>query len=173
LTEIGAQIFVTLPSRWAEKNLALPKRGRNGNPSPKFTLLALLPPIINDRSLTILTRLSKKAYYTKYFEDNLFNTKKTWEGINNLINRKRKNSKHITSLRCPKRNILSSNASEFPNIFNKHFSSIGHKLASKMPNSSTSFHEYLSNSTNPFSFAFNYVSPKELELEIMAIPLNK
>ena len=42
-----------------------------------------------------------------------------------------------------------------------------------MPNSSTSFHEYLSHSTNPFSFAFNYVSPKELELEIMAIPLNK
>jgi hypothetical protein len=123
--------------------------------------------------LTILTHLSKKAYYTKYFEDNLFNTKKTGEGINNLINRKRKNSKHITSLRCPKRNILSSNSSEFPNIFNKHFSSVGHELASKMPNSSTSFHEYLSISTNPFSFAFNYVSPKELELEIMEIPLNK
>ena len=123
--------------------------------------------------ISLLTRLSKKAYYTKYFEDNLFNTKKTWEGINNLINRKRKSSKHITSLRCPKRNILSSNTSEFPNIFNKHFSSVGHELASKMPNSSTSFHEYLSNSTNPFSFAFNYVSPKELELEIMSIPLNK
>jgi hypothetical protein len=106
--------------------------------------------------ITILTRLSKKANYTKYFEDNLVNTKKTWEGINNLINRKRKNSKHITSLRCPKRNILSSNASEFPNIFNKHFSSVGHELTSKMQNSSTSFHEYLSNSSNPFPFAFNY-----------------
>ena len=124
--------------------------------------------------ITILICLSKKAYYTKYFEDNLFNMKKTWEGVNDLINRKRKNSKHITSLKCPKRNISSSNVSEFPNIFNKHFSLVGHELTSKMPNSSSTLsHEYLLNSTNPYSFAFNYASPKELELEIMAIPLNK
>ena len=89
--------------------------------------------------ISLLTYLSKKAYYTKYFEDNLFNTKKTWEGINNLINCKKKSSKHVMSLRCPKGNILSSNRSEFPKIFNKHFSSGAHELTSKMPNSSTSF----------------------------------
>ena len=36
--------------------------------------------------LLSLTRLSKKLYYHTYFEENLNNTKKTWEGINQLIN---------------------------------------------------------------------------------------
>ena len=116
--------------------------------------------------------MSKKAYYHKYFEDNFANIKKTWEGINNLINRKKKNNGYITSLKCSKRNIISSNASEFPNILNKHFSSVGHELASKMPKSSTLFTDYLPRLDNPHSFAFNYVSPKEIEL-IMGIPLKK
>ena len=83
--------------------------------------------------ISVFTRLSKKAYYHKYFEDNISNMKKkTWERINNLINRKRTSSKNITSLRCPETNIISSNTSEFPNIFNEYFSSIGHDLASKI-----------------------------------------
>ena len=49
----------------------------------------------NKITILTLTGMSKKAYYTKYFEDNLSNTKKTWEGINNLINRKRKDSKRM------------------------------------------------------------------------------
>ena len=77
--------------------------------------------------ISVFTRLSKKAYYHKYFEDNITNMKKTWERINNLINRRRTSSKNITSLRCPERNITSSNTSEFPNILNKYFSSIGHE----------------------------------------------
>ena len=32
---------------------------------------------------------------------------------------------------------------------------------------------YLPRLDNPLSFTFNYVSPKEIELEIMAIPLQK
>ena len=34
--------------------------------------------------LLSLTRLSKKLYYHTYFEENLNNMKKTWEGINQL-----------------------------------------------------------------------------------------
>ena len=33
--------------------------------------------------ILLLTRLSKKLYYHNYFETNLHNMKKTWEGINN------------------------------------------------------------------------------------------
>ena len=41
--------------------------------------------------ISSLTRLSKKLYYHAYFEENLNNMKKTWEGINNLINPNKKN----------------------------------------------------------------------------------
>ena len=33
-----------------------------------------------------LMRINKKDYFTKYFEDNRTNVKKTWVGIRNLIN---------------------------------------------------------------------------------------
>lgn len=33
--------------------------------------------------------MSKKRYYQDYFENNITNMKKTWEAINNLINRKK------------------------------------------------------------------------------------
>ena len=121
--------------------------------------------------ISILTRLREKAYYHKYFEDNIANMKKTWEGINNLINRKRTNSINITSLRCPEANIVSSNTSEFPNIFNKYFSSIGQDLASKMPNSLKPYTDYLPIKNNRNSFVFHRVSPPELEPEVMLLPL--
>ena len=35
--------------------------------------------------MSSLVRLSKKLHYHAYFEENLNNMKKTWEGINNLV----------------------------------------------------------------------------------------
>ena len=74
--------------------------------------------------------VSKKVYYHKYFEDNFLNIKKTWEGINNLINHKSKNIRSITSLKHQINNTITSNSNEIPNILNKHFSTVGQKLAS-------------------------------------------
>ena len=37
--------------------------------------------------LLTLSRLSKKLYYSAYFSDNMTNMRKTWVGINSLINR--------------------------------------------------------------------------------------
>ena len=123
--------------------------------------------------ISVLSRLSKKTYFHKYFDDNITNMKKTWEGINNLINRKGTNSKNITSLRCSEKNIVSSNTLEFPNIFDKYFSSVGQDMASKMPNSLNSYTDYLPIINIPNPFVFHRVSPTELELEVMLIPLKK
>jgi len=49
--------------------------------------------------VTWLIRISKKDYLQSYFEQNLSNIKKTWDGINSLINNKRKNRKQISALR--------------------------------------------------------------------------
>ena len=57
---------------------------------------------------------------------------------------------------------------------NKYFSSIGHYLASKIPNPPKQFSEYLSDLSDPGSFFFNPVSPLEIENEITRnTPLNK
>ena len=40
-----------------------------------------------------LTRISKKMYFRKYFEENFTNTQKIWEGINSLLGRKNKDHK--------------------------------------------------------------------------------
>ena len=46
-----------------------------------------------------LSCISKKNYYYSYFKRNINNIKKTWEGINVLINRKRKAGIQITRLK--------------------------------------------------------------------------
>lgn len=61
---------------------------------------------------------------------------------------------------------------EITNIFNKHFSSVGHRLASNLPLSNRHFSEYLRGNYEK-SFFFDPVSPTEIEREILSIPLNK
>ena len=123
--------------------------------------------------ILMLTRISKRNFFHNYFEDNLTNIKKTWEGINNLLGRKRKDIKHITSLKRPGNDQISYNPSELPDIMNNYFSSIGHSLASKMPHSKKKFLDYLLKSRNADSFFFNPVTQTEIESEIMNTPLNK
>ena len=48
-----------------------------------------------------LTRISKQQYYFNFFDSNLANMKKTWEGINSILARKSKRSKTITSIKDP------------------------------------------------------------------------
>ena len=62
-----------------------------------------------------LTRLSKKSY----FEHNITNIKKTWEGINELLNRRKKETKTISALKdLNKDHKLVTEASQIPNILN-------------------------------------------------------
>ena len=121
----------------------------------------------------MLTRISKKRYFHKYFQANFSNIKKIWEGINSLLGRVNKPRKDVTALKCPRTNQVSHNPSDFPDIMNKYFSSIGYNLASKMPNPPKQFTEYLPKLNFDSSFFFNPVSPSDIELEIMTTPINK
>ena len=85
----------------------------------------------------------------------------------------KQSSQSIISLKCPRSNLVSQNPSEFPDIMNKYFSSIGHNLASKMPNSPKQFTDYLPKLDFASSFFFNPVSPSEIDSEIMTIQLKK
>ena len=119
------------------------------------------------------TRLSKKNYFHAFFSDNVNNMKKTWNGINSLINNNRKKSKVVSSLKHLNDNSTTNDPLEISNIFNRYFTSVGHNLATQVPNSSHRFNEYLSPNNNFGSFFFDPVSPDDIEREILSIPKNK
>ena len=87
---------------------------------------------IHRNKILTLFRLSKKLYYHDYFMTNSNNIKKTWEGINMLINQKRKNESSIKALKRPRNRGLSHHTSELPIILNNHFASVSPNLASKI-----------------------------------------
>ena len=68
--------------------------------------------------------------------------------------------------------IFAQYPTEITNIFNKHFSSVGHRLASNFPPSNRHFGEYLRGNYVK-SFFFDPVTPNEIEREILSILLNK
>ena len=55
-------------------------------------------------SICSLTRLSKKKYYYDYFNAHITNMKKSWAGINDLLNYKTKNRKEISMIKDHKNN---------------------------------------------------------------------
>ena len=122
--------------------------------------------------LSLLTRLSKRNYYNSFFELNLNNMKATWEGINNLISTSKKKVNQISIIKKPD-GSLSTDPSEISNVLNKHFASVGHNLASKLPPSKHSFNEYLTNNRLPNSFNFEPIIPTDISAQIQALPLYK
>ena len=53
-----------------------------------------------------LTRLNKRKFYQSYLGRNISNMKRTWEGINNLINKKKRKEKIIHRLKKLDENIF-------------------------------------------------------------------
>lgn len=122
-----------------------------------------------------LIRLSKRNYYFDYFNDSIANMKKTWEGINTLLHRKTKPSKCLSAVKDPaKNNNVIRDPSCIPDIFNKHFASVGNNLASKLPSMQYSYVDFLAKSKSPqSSFYFRPVTASEVETEILSIPNKK
>ena len=100
---------------------------------------------------------------------------KTWEGINNVLARKLKNTKpSITFVKDPNDNdSVTSDPSKIANVLNDHFASVGHKLASKLPTVQRNYVDFMNISNSPdSSFTFNLVTPAEVRLEILGTPNN-
>ena len=120
-----------------------------------------------------LIRLSKKMYFYSYFENNISNIKKTWQGINQIISNKKANRKTISAIRDPSTNEITHDKFKIPNIINKHLAFTGQKLALEVPDSEKHFSDYLSHIDQSKSFFFTPVTKEEIEREILTIPNNK
>ena len=112
-------------------------------------------------------------HYYSYFEQNLSNIKKTWQGINEIIKGKRNNNKQIKSIKRPLDKSVTHDPIEISNILNNHFATVGSNLASSLPSSSTEYTSYLNEREYRDSFFFEAVTTKEVENEISSIPNNK
>ena len=101
--------------------------------------------------------------------------KKTWAGINEAMNRNKLKSKPITALRRLDCHEITRNPTEFPNVLNDFFSSVGQNLAAKVPNSNHHFSEYITNikPLHSRSFFFKPVTTLEIENEISFLSPNK
>ena len=79
--------------------------------------------------------MSKKMYYESFFSYNINNMKKTWEGIQDILDRKKSLCKTISVLRNNHGSPLVHNPSKIPNMLNLYFASCGSLLAAKLPHS--------------------------------------
>ena len=123
--------------------------------------------------LTRSLEIGKKLYFHNYFQGNTNNLKWTWQGINDLINPKTKNTKVILKIRHPQTQEISHDPLMNANILNSHFASVVNRLASELPNSNRHFSNYLPRTTYSGSLVFETVLPPEIELEIIMTPSNK
>ena len=101
---------------------------------------------------------SKKKYYKEYFENNISNMKKTWQGIKEIINMNNKSGPQINQLNY--KGKLVDNNKDIANNFNDFFTNIGPILdneipVSQRPNGSIVYlppripHSFLISPTNP------------------------
>jgi len=91
-----------------------------------------------------------------------------------LINRTKRTKKNSKPWSDPLsvRNKYTNDPTKISDVLNIHFSSVGRKLASKIPPTYGNFTEYLSSNYSE-SFFFNPVTALEIENEIVSIPVNK
>ena len=119
-------------------------------------------------------RLSKKIYYQDYFERHKTNMKKTWEGINYVLYR-RKKTKIVTAIKdINKSNKIVKEPPQVANILNDHFSSVGNRLARTIPTPQQHYLNYVCHCKAPTSsFLFLPVTFDEVHFQILSIPNNK
>ena len=93
---------------------------------------------------------AKQSYYQTSFSDHKGDPRKTWQIINELTSRKSGKSS-VKELRVNGNSV--TNPTELAEEFNHHFTTIGTKLASEIPESaSTSYHNYLTGTNKRFEF---------------------
>ena len=113
-----------------------------------------------NRILKKTIREAKISYYNNLFLKCKSDSKKTWNIINSVL-RSTKNKKNISKIFVID-NMEISNEQEIAEHFNQFFSSIGHKQASTLQNSTHHFSYYLKSATDT-CFNFSHVSPENVK----------
>ena len=109
--------------------------------------------------INILIKKSKKNYLRKFFQENFNNSKKTWNKINEILNRKRN---QMTDIFLSDDGVMITNQKTISNRFNNYYINVAQNLIKEMGESNTEFQDYLKN-PNEHSFFLNETTPDEID----------
>ena len=156
-------------SKIRDKNKVFKKYLNCKNYNRKAELYENFKKLKND--ITHETRLSKKAYFEKYFTENKGNMQKIWKGIKEIINIKTKNYDHPTCLQDGDRILTDPIA--ISNSFNDYFTSIADKILNKRKyNGKKSYRDFLSNRLLE-NFIFENCEENEIKSIISSLDTSK
>ena len=119
--------------------------------------------------INTLKRKSKRNFYKEYFTKNINNSKKTWKGINQLLNRSRNNLKPVC---LEGTDGITSDPRKVANKFNQYFVNVADDLTKKITNKNTKFQDYLKN-PNRSSLFLKETTPDEVNRIISDLNANK
>ena len=117
-----------------------------------------------------ILKASKSMHYQKYFETNKLNLRKTWEGIREVINIRKKKGQTINTLNSD--NGIINKDRKISEQFNKHFCNIAKTIEKEIPSAKNNFSDYLKNPIEK-SFFINPTTADEVETQIKCLKNNK
>ena len=88
-----------------------------------------------------ILKASKSMHYQNYFETNKLNLRKTWEGIREVINIRKKKEQRINTLNCD--NGIINEDRKISEQFNKHFCNVAKTIEKEIPSAKNNFSGYL------------------------------
>ena len=115
-----------------------------------------------DKLYRKVARVSKVMETEKMYKDNYKDTRKIWQLTNEMLRRKSKEKKEITSIFCTKTQKEIKDKKEIANMFNNFFVSIGPTIADEFSNSKFHFQDFL-DQPKKGTFKFRKTSPAEIE----------
>ena len=121
-------------------------------------------------TINSLLRKSKKHFYKEYFTTHANNIKKTWKGINGILNRNSKSKASDIFLNI-NGNLLTSQKAVADKL-NDFFINVADNLAKKIPKPNTIFQDYLKN-PNEHSLFLSETTPGEVAKIISNLGANK
>lgn len=114
--------------------------------------------------LTTMIRTSKKNYYAEKLDACKYDAKRTWNVLNQILNRHNK-TKQSTTININDSPI--TDPSVIANHFNSYFVNVGPNLASKIPPTNSSFQYYLNRATSPKDSFFVIPTDKDEILTLL------
>ena len=101
----------------------------------------------------------KNNHFKNFFDQNINNSKKIWQGINNIIHNAKSNKNNNISIKINNETIIDQTV--VASAFNDFFSSIAQNLQDKIPHFGN-FEDYVTGLTSSSSFFFNAVTQSEM-----------
>ena len=109
-------------------------------------------------------------HYQKFFETNTLNLRKTWEGIREVINIRKKKGQTINTLNSDK-GIINKDR-KISEKFSKRFSNIAKTIEKEIPTAKNNFTDYLKNPIKK-SFFINLTAADKVDTQIKCLKNNK